>query len=153
MVQEAAQVRDELKEVVMQQMEEAIAKTSSTAVTHGIKVCAKRCAGWLWARVRRPGPMSCSVAGKAVALKPLSHTGPQQALPNGFQGLLRNGKRPAQCMPLCARKPLTLKLHPLPACSYFVPENSRPERNRYFFAYKVGACIACLYFTFLLMAC
>ena len=46
--------------------------------------------------------------------------------------------------------PLTLKRCPLSACSYFVPENSRPDRNRYFFAYKVGACKSCLYFMFFL---
>ena len=91
--QEAAQVRDELKEVVMQQMEEAIAKTSSTAVTHGIRVCAKRCAGWVRARLRRLA-LSAAVllAQPAVALKPSSHTGIRASTFNWFSGMAAQWK-------------------------------------------------------------
>ncbi len=104
-MQEAAQVRDELKEVVMQQVEEAISKTSSTAVTHGIKVCAKRCAGWVWARLRKPA-MSCGVAGPAVALKPLSHAGTRASTPEGFSGLAAQWEAACKLPALARRGPL-----------------------------------------------
>ena len=101
-MQEAAQVRDELKEVVMQQMEEAIAKTSSTAVTHGIKVCAKRCAGWVWACWRRPAQelWCCWPSCGPEALEPHRHQ-----CQHSFSGLAALWE--AACkMPLPATDPL-----------------------------------------------
>ena len=152
-LQEAAQVRDELKEVVMQQMEEAIAKTSSTAVTHGIKVCAKRCAGLGRARLRRLA-LSAAVllAQPAVALKPLSHTGTRASTLNWVEGLLRSGKWPAECMPVPA-KDLYTEAAPSVCVQLLCARKQPPRTKSLLLCVQSGRLQACLCLPCLLQAC
>ena len=76
-------MRDQLREAVMQQTEAAVARTSSSALTRGIRVCAKR-----WALHCRTGPTSDAVTDCMVSAQ-LCSTG-------------RSGWRPTACWQLLA---------------------------------------------------